>query len=416
MEINYKKISLQGLTGEIHKNQLINLHYLTFNKIRTVIKKLTIPSIAQTEKLHQSIEIQGIGSRFPQIEVSPAAKRRYDDRVDEYIETLDLDYGDYDGDFACPELVKYWLAFVSRSEWIKEHPKYKMIRPDDLLNKYTASDRHLVQKAFEKFTEKVPKAKWNEKYDPDSLAQHYTFKDLYYSNPWHSPRVSAFYEINGLEKIILMPGIQKIGEFSFSNLESVTTIKLPNTITRIDDAAFYNSPNLKDIVFPSSIKRIGKYVFERSGIQSFTWPELKKFHKIPKCSFKNSALQHIQLNESVEKIEDEAFRSCSNLEEIKLPDSITDIGKESFSGCTSLKSIHLPDHLTHLGPSAFQGCSSLQEIWLPKLWGDYPAGKEKIVKNSWFADCPNLKIIHCPKSVIWESLPYQDVQLDYYNN
>lgn len=376
---NSQKISLQGLTGEIRDHQLFRVHYLTnYEEMHEppVIKVLKVPSCARSEIDHQPVEIKGIGATYCYYETTKSSEERYYDKTPDYLQGA-------------------WGSFVTESDWIKDHPKYRKISPDALQSsQYTYKDREQIKKAFQEFDDR------DDTPDDDDLLE---LETLY----------SAFYKIYGLETVILEPGIQKIGAFSFSRLESVSAVELPETITKIEDAAFSNSPSLKTIRFPSSIKRIGNNVFEHSGIQSFTWPE---YRKIPKETFQYSALRHIQLNESVRTIEDEAFRSCKNLAEIQFPDSLKSIGKESFSGCTLLATLHLPDHLSHIGTSAFQDCTSLQEIWLPKSWGEYSAGKEKIVDSSWFAGCSNLRIIHLPRSVLLESLPNPNTQLDYYSD
>ena len=58
----------------------------------------------------------------------------------------------------------------------------------------------------------------------------------------------------------------------------------------------------------------------------------------------------------------EAFYMQSAVEAIELPDSVTFIGEFAFAGCTSLKKIVIPASVTSIDPYAFQGCTALEEI------------------------------------------------------
>ncbi|MCR5708201.1 MAG: leucine-rich repeat protein [Ruminococcus sp.] len=71
------------------------------------------------------------------------------------------------------------------------------------------------------------------------------------------------------------------------------TIKVPDTVTTINESAFNNIYSLKSVELPDSVKTIGK----------------------------------------------EAFDCCYGLENIVLPKSVEVIGKEAFSACSHLKSI-----------------------------------------------------------------------------
>ncbi len=71
------------------------------------------------------------------------------------------------------------------------------------------------------------------------------------------------------------------------------TIKVPDTVTAINESAFITTYSLKSIELPDSVKTIGK----------------------------------------------KAFSSCYGLENIVLPESVEVIGKEAFSACSHLESI-----------------------------------------------------------------------------
>jgi len=59
-----------------------------------------------------------------------------------------------------------------------------------------------------------------------------------------------------------------------------------------------------------------------------------------------------------------AFEDCSALQSINIPDSVTEIVLGAFSGCSSLQSIDIPDSVTDIDNWAFKGCSALQSIYI----------------------------------------------------
>ena len=67
----------------------------------------------------------------------------------------------------------------------------------------------------------------------------------------------------------------------------------------------------------------------------------------------------------VTKIDESAFKDCTQLTAITIPDTIDSIGDYTFSGCTSLKSITIPDSVTSIGSYAFQNCSKLESLTIP---------------------------------------------------
>ncbi len=104
------------------------------------------------------------------------------------------------------------------------------------------------------------------------------------------------------------------------------------------------------------------------------------------------APQHVVnaiIDESVDKIDDEAFRNNLNLKSVVCHDGLLKVGKWAFGECVSLQHIKMPgvkiiehyafyrctnlkdvefgDKLETVGGSAFEGCTSPQRVKLPKV-------------------------------------------------
>ena len=96
----------------------------------------------------------------------------------------------------------------------------------------------------------------------------------------------------------------------------LTTLVIPNGVTRIGSRAFSSCNALEEIILPNTLTYI--------GISAFAG-----------CS----KLLHIDLPESLTTIDERAFNQ-TNMESITIPYSVIFIGEYAFSGCTDLMYIY----------------------------------------------------------------------------
>lgn len=97
------------------------------------------------------------------------------------------------------------------------------------------------------------------------------------------------------------------------------------------------------------------------------------------------------LPDKITKVENWAFRDCTDLTKVVIPDTVTEIGEGAFAGCTGLKSMVIPDSVTKIGEMAFSRCSGLTDIALGN-------SVQKIGRDA-FQDCIGLVSIFIPASV-----------------
>jgi len=126
----------------------------------------------------------------------------------------------------------------------------------------------------------------------------------------------------------------------------VTTITIPDTVTKIADGAFFNCQQLTEITLPPTVTSIEKNAFHS-------------------CF----ALTRITIQGSIKKIPEGMFYDCRSLTEVTVPDSVTSIDKWSFFGCTNLTTLRVPLSLTKIGNNAFESTRNLRglEAQLPNL-------------------------------------------------
>lgn len=115
--------------------------------------------------------------------------------------------------------------------------------------------------------------------------------------------------------------------------DRLTSITIPDSVTKIERYAFYECTNLTSISIPDSVISIGNDAF---------WA----------CS----SLQSIKMPSGVTTIEENTFAHCENLKNIILPDGLLTIKHSAFQGCFSLTSITIPTSVTSLGRDVFGYC------------------------------------------------------------
>lgn len=139
---------------------------------------------------------------------------------------------------------------------------------------------------------------------------------------------------------------------------------IPDDVTAIGDSAFRNCTGLTSIEIPESVTRIHAYAFQGSGLTSVTVPDSVDFFSI--YVFRDCAdLKTATLPEGLEEIPWGTFMDCKSLQSVTFPSTITKIGESAFRGCASLRSFTVPSGITELDSWAFEDCTALASIILP---------------------------------------------------
>ena len=176
---------------------------------------------------------------------------------------------------------------------------------------------------------------------------------------------SAFWYCLSLSEIVIPNSVTSIGDLAFSFCSSLAEVIIPNSVTNIGKGAFQLCSSLAEVVIPNSVVCINGNPFHGWNGKldclslSFVYEDNILFNKDKSriISFRNQELTSYVIPNSVTRIGDYAFSSCSSLVEVVIPNSVTRIGDYAFLHCSSLSSIVIPVSVTIIGSYAFAGCN-----------------------------------------------------------
>ena len=217
----------------------------------------------------------------------------------------------------------------------------------------------------------------------------------------------AIMKYTGADKSLTVPAtldgqaVKVIGELAFSGNSGLTSVVLPEGVTRIDDGAFFTCDGLTSVTLPQSLTTLsGSPFYGCEHLETIALPaglaapESNPFVSCPALTgitvaAGNTALEVRQgllysradsrlvcwpqglaagacaVPAGTLVIGREAFMLSDKLTSVTLPDSVTAIRSGAFRFCDGLTSINLPASVTVLEDSVFEGCSSLAGLTLP---------------------------------------------------
>lgn len=133
-----------------------------------------------------------------------------------------------------------------------------------------------------------------------------------------------------VKNLVINDGITSIGDYAFSSMTQLESVKLPASLKSIGKLSFAFCTSLKTITIPVNVDTIGHGAFEASGLTTI---ELTSVKEIAPRAFAYCDELTSFIGNSAEKIGDEAFLYCKNLESVKLPEAFnreTAVGKDAF--------------------------------------------------------------------------------------
>lgn len=209
----------------------------------------------------------------------------------------------------------------------------------------------------------------------------------------------AFMQCSGLNEIIFSNSVEYIGDYAFLGCEGLTEIIFPDNLVIIGEYAFSECSSLTSVTFADDVKIIENNAFWRcDGLTGVYIGNLAAWSEINFASEPANPLYYahnLYLNgeivvdlvipDTVTRIGDNAFTSCSGLMSVTIPDSVISIGGYAFARCVGLTELIIPDSVTTIGDKAFYVCPQLISVAI---------GNGVInIGNSAFSNCEILKYV-----------------------
>lgn len=167
-------------------------------------------------------------------------------------------------------------------------------------------------------------------------------------------------------------GATEIPDEAFKDCGELTTVSLPETLTKIGSSAFEGCTSLESIAIPKNLSNIGDRAF---------------------CHC--SVLTNVSMSVALTEIGERAFEGCTSLENINIPTNVTKICDMAFKECRAVKELTIPERVTYVGYEAFGNCSSLATV-------NFNAENcSKIYKNA-FMGCP-VEVLNIGK--VYDAIP-----------
>ncbi|MCR5124838.1 MAG: leucine-rich repeat domain-containing protein [Treponema sp.] len=165
-------------------------------------------------------------------------------------------------------------------------------------------------------------------------------------------------------KDIALFGIKEIGYRAFKSGcdYSLSSVKIPKSVTKIGSEAFRSCRKLESIEIPDSVTEIGEKAFRGSSLASVVIPD--SVTKIGDKAFVYTDINELShplltIKNGIAIKDGTVLYQANSTNNVTLPDGVTKIGEKAFHECWSLYSMVLPESLKEIDDNAFFECDDL---------------------------------------------------------
>ncbi len=177
---------------------------------------------------------------------------------------------------------------------------------------------------------------------------------------------NMFKDMDKLESVTFVKPVNKIESYAFSGCKNLVYIDLEG-VTEIGSYAFDDCTSLVLDELPESVEVIEENAFRNcDAINSLAVRgALTKlgegaFRSMDKCT-----VFEFNSEMTVDEIPDDLFRDCTSLVYTNITDFVTSIGDDSFRNCDSLENIIISSDIKALGRRIFNDCDNLTSVTIP---------------------------------------------------
>lgn len=216
----------------------------------------------------------------------------------------------------------------------------------------------------------------------------------------------AFYN-SDITSVVIPNSVTRIKENAFDGCSSLTSIIIPNSVTEIEEYAFWGCNRLTSIIIPNSVVKIGEDAFAGTAWYE-NQPDGVVYAGNVLYKYKGEMPEgtSIEIRKGTTCIVGGAFYECKNLISITIPNSVTSIGHSAFYGCSSLTSITIPNSVIGIESMAFSDCTNLASITIPGSVTEI--GKFAFSSTAWLENQPD-DIVYAGNVLYKYNIVYKDV-------
>ena len=170
-----------------------------------------------------------------------------------------------------------------------------------------------------------------------------------------------------------------IGMGAFKGKKAITSVKLPDSVTVVDEQAFADCAALERIeggkllaALPESayagcdlLDRSLLFAEENENFPADVKGVIYNKDRTELICAPASLSGAFNVPLTVKYVRAGAFRNCVGLTEIVFINSSTEIGAYAFAGCTGLTKADLPSQLAEIREGTFAGCKALNDVSIP---------------------------------------------------
>jgi hypothetical protein len=168
----------------------------------------------------------------------------------------------------------------------------------------------------------------------------------------------SFYSCMGLTHVTLGGGLEEVGEMAFSCCETLEEIVIPNAVKTIQKEAFVDCHRLMSVILGDLLEDIGQMAFgESTSLRSIVIPNAVKTIKYG-AFYYCFRLTSVTLGEGLKEICKEAFEECKSLVRIVIPSTVKRIHDTAFKDCYGLMRVKFCDEI-----EKFVSCKAMQDWW-----------------------------------------------------
>ena len=186
---------------------------------------------------------------------------------------------------------------------------------------------------------------------PDNRRTEIEIPENFISEDYRSAEVDGQTVFTAPLKLI---PVTEIADDAFRSDSHITSVTIPDKVTRIGKLAFFGCFELENITVPESVTDIGAGAFFHTLWQQNKQKESPYLVINGILVDGTPATGDLILPDGVKKINDYAFERCRSITSVVIPEGVETIGEGAFSKCERINNIVLPSTLKSVGKDAFK--------------------------------------------------------------